>query len=200
MKNGGCSMPISKETNFLSSSAAVAAAATFALASAHNTANANEGPDFVPSKSPVETNFLYKNIGKHVLSWNKNPIGPKILSISLEPQTVTKYHVKATHSGSTQKHATQYSINHPKMPAELRRIAGCESGYNSPTSQPRWHIDNFEGSDASGGFQIEDGTWADFHNYARAKDADPEVQVEKAELLIKEDGTAPWDSSEYCWG
>jgi hypothetical protein len=79
----------------------------------------------------------------------------------------------------------------------LRAIAGCESG-GAPDAPINYTAQNPE-STASGGFQIEQGTWNNFAGYTEAKYAPPYIQNEKGEQLFAEEGTRPWTASEACW-
>lgn len=94
------------------------------------------------------------------------------------------------------------------MPAQLRRIGGCESS-GRPDGPLQWTIVNRSGSSASGAFQILDGTWRSWRSaygsdvgapaYARAKDAPPNVQVTVATRAYQRQGTRPWSASRRCW-
>jgi hypothetical protein len=84
------------------------------------------------------------------------------------------------------------------LPWILRRIGGCESN-GSPTAPIDYRAQN-PLSTASGGFQFLDKTWANFRGYSRAKYAPPRIQKIKAIRTLHSSGTAPWYSSESCWG
>lgn len=111
---------------------------------------------------------------------------------TIKPTTTTEIPTTTTTEPTT-------SVNTvTNIPNLLRRIAGCESD-GAPYADIIWNAQN-PTSTASGGFQIEDGTWADFDGYAKAKYAPPSIQTQKAEELLAERGTEPWLSSESCWG
>lgn len=91
------------------------------------------------------------------------------------------------------------------IPPLLARIRSCESGNYTAV--------NRSGSTASGAYQILDSTWRGRNgvggwreltpggiNYARAKDAPPEIQDAVALAAFNAEGTAPWLASRPCWG
>jgi hypothetical protein len=84
------------------------------------------------------------------------------------------------------------------LPPLLKVIGSCESA-GSRHAKIRWHAQN-PISSASGGFQIEDGTWNRFHGFTHAKDAPPRIQKIKAKWLFHTRGTGPWLASISCWG
>lgn len=77
------------------------------------------------------------------------------------------------------------------LPDILKKIRSCESGNNYQAQNPR--------STAGGAFQIINGTWDNYAGYARAKDAPPIIQNEKAMLIYSTRGTQPWNASKHCW-
>lgn len=94
------------------------------------------------------------------------------------------------------------------VPAQLRRIAWCEAGkyIGLPRFQTNYRAYNQQGSSASGGYQILDGTWASWKQYvpaakpyARAAHAPPHVQDEVATKAYHRQGTTPWNASRSCW-
>ena len=87
--------------------------------------------------------------------------------------------------------------NEAQMFATLGRIGGCESN-DSPSGPINYQAQN-PTSTASGGFQILDTTWNFYGGYQSAKDAPPDIQLEKAVELYAQRGTEPWVSSESCW-
>ncbi len=104
---------------------------------------------------------------------------------------------KPVHSHHT--HHSGHNIHYiPAMPEILQDIGGCES--NSSQDAPIiWNAQN-PTSTASGGFQELDSTWNNTGGYSRAMYAPPAIQVHAAEILLREQGTSPWVSSEPCWG
>jgi len=95
------------------------------------------------------------------------------------------------------------------VPAQLRRIAWCEAGkyIGLPRYQTNYRAYNQQGSSASGGYQILDGTWASWKQYvpaaapyARAAHAPPHIQDEVATKAYYRHGTSPWNASRSCWG
>lgn len=95
------------------------------------------------------------------------------------------------------------------VPAQLRRIAWCEAGkyIGLPKYQTNYRAYNQQGSSASGGYQILDGTWASWKQYvpaakpyARAAHAPPHVQDEVATKAYYRHGSSPWNASRSCWG
>lgn len=91
------------------------------------------------------------------------------------------------------------------IPPLLARIRSCESGNYTAV--------NRSGSTASGAYQILDSTWRGRNNvggwreltpggvqYARAKDAPPEIQDAVALAAFNAEGTSPWLASRPCWG
>ena len=90
----------------------------------------------------------------------------------------------------------------------LRPIAGCESSYvHRPHGEPVWDRYNMQGSTASGGLQILNGTWDGWKHavpeavqYARAAHAPDWIQMEVGMRAYDRNGTTPWNASRYCWG
>jgi hypothetical protein len=81
------------------------------------------------------------------------------------------------------------------LPAVLSAIKQCESSGNYTAVNPS--------SGASGAYQFLTSTWQSLSasaGYATAAAAPPAVQDAAALELYNEDGTAPWVSSESCWG
>lgn len=78
------------------------------------------------------------------------------------------------------------------VPAQLQRIAICESGGSYTAQNPK--------SSASGKYQIIDETWNGYGGYPHAKNAPAAVQDRFAVALYKAKGTAPWAASQGCWG
>jgi hypothetical protein len=81
------------------------------------------------------------------------------------------------------------------LPAVLTAIMQCESSGNYTAVNPS--------SGASGAYQFLTSTWQSLSagaGYATAAAAPPAVQDAAALELYNEDGTAPWSSSESCWG
>lgn len=81
------------------------------------------------------------------------------------------------------------------LPAVLSAIKQCESSGNYAAVNPT--------SGASGAYQFLTSTWQSLSasaGYATAAAAPPAVQDAAALELYNEDGTAPWVSSESCWG
>jgi len=71
------------------------------------------------------------------------------------------------------------------------RIKNCESGY--------YNEHHRASPGATGAWQIQDPTWANFGGYPRAYMAPPAVQDAKAYDLFQRRGTQPWDASYLCW-
>ncbi len=111
--------------------------------------------------------------------------------VAIDEQSLAiKLHVKAP--------ATHHDQPKPApLPKILLRIGGCESA-GSPTAKINYRAAN-PTSTATGGFQFLDSSWDDYGGYSRAMYAPPAVQNRKAEETLREDGTAPWVSSESCW-
>lgn len=95
------------------------------------------------------------------------------------------------------------------VPAQLRRIGWCEAGayIGLPKYQTNYRAYNQQGSSASGGYQILDGTWASWKQYvpaakpyARAAHAPPHIQDEVATKAYYRHGPSPWNASRSCWG
>lgn len=128
--------------------------------------------------------LLDRDVDKIVFFWDKTIVNIKRHEYGLD-----------VYAG-TPGHPLKFVIK--PLTTEEKRIAGCESA-GSAAGPIRYHIPN-KYSSATGGFQFESIMWQDFDNYARAMDAPPLVQNEKAEKVIHEDGTWPWESSESCWG
>lgn len=97
----------------------------------------------------------------------------------------------------------QYAAN-GQIPPLLARIRDCESGDYTAV--------NRGGSTASGAYQILDSTWRGKNNqggwrelvpgginYARAKDAPPEIQDAVALAAFNAGGSGPWAASRGCW-
>ena len=106
---------------------------------------------------------------------------------------------------STHKYHIKVSPKRPDglwMPRILRWIAGCESGGNIPNGHINWTAQN-PNSSASGGLQIEDGTWGKYYGYYKARYAPPKIQLKRAEQLAEPplyQYTEPWHPSDSCWG
>lgn len=92
----------------------------------------------------------------------------------------------------------------------LRPIAGCESSYaHRPEGEPVWDRLNQQGSSASGGLQMLDGTyrswvasyWPEYAGrWARAAHAPDWFQMELGMRAYERQGSTPWRSSRGCWG
>lgn len=103
----------------------------------------------------------------------------------------------------TERRVRERFAQHP-----LRPIAGCESSYaHRPWGEPVWTRYNEQGSSASGGLQILDGTWRSWRvhvpeapQYARAAHAPDWVQMEVGMKAYDREGSRPWNASRYCWG
>lgn len=85
------------------------------------------------------------------------------------------------------------------VPAQLRRIAGCEGGAKF------LHRDHGPRSTASGKYGFLDGTWRTWRGaagavYRRAMDAPEWVQDLAAMALYRAKKTTPWVASRRCWG
>lgn len=78
------------------------------------------------------------------------------------------------------------------LPAILLAIRNCESSNNYSAQNPT--------TSASGAFQIEDATWANYGGYAKAKYAPPAIQDARALQIYNSSGTSPWSASQGCWG
>jgi hypothetical protein len=83
----------------------------------------------------------------------------------------------------------------------LEKVAMCESGGD-------YTVVNRQGSTASGKYQILDSTWRSWSvksgvpgatDYARAKDAPPDIQDAVASWAFEQAGTQPWLASRSCW-
>jgi hypothetical protein len=77
-------------------------------------------------------------------------------------------------------------------------IATCESGDGHGSVS--WTARN-PSSTASGAFQFLDSTWTSVTGLAPPASAyPPDVQIDAFWTLYGEQGTAPWVSSQSCWG
>lgn len=94
------------------------------------------------------------------------------------------------------------------VPLQLRKIAWCEAGsyIGLPKYRTNYRAYNTQGSSASGGYQILDGTWRTWKAYvpaaapyARAAHAPPHIQDEVATKAYYRHGTSPWNASAGCW-
>ncbi len=77
------------------------------------------------------------------------------------------------------------------LPPIMLRVRWCESRNNYTAESRR--------STASGAWQFLDSSWARYAGYARAMDAPPEVQDQKALNVYNAVGTRPWNASRRCW-
>lgn len=72
----------------------------------------------------------------------------------------------------------------------LDNIARCESSGN-PRATNGTHF---------GLFQFDLGTWASVGGSGNPMDASVSEQYMRAQILLNERGTQPWDASRNCWG
>lgn len=86
------------------------------------------------------------------------------------------------------QYSQEYGISHD-LP---RRIAYCESGYNSASKN--------RSSSASGVFQYLTGTWRNTPEGRQGLNVfDADANVRAAVRHIATHGTAPWNASIHCW-
>lgn len=80
-------------------------------------------------------------------------------------------------------------------PVQVSAIARCESDYV-------WKAKNGSSS-AESYFQFIDGTWKSTLKRMGYEENiskyDPELHIEAAIWLLKEDGTRHWNASKHCW-
>lgn len=73
----------------------------------------------------------------------------------------------------------------------LDAIAQCESGGDYRAQNPH--------SSASGKYQFLDSTWRAMGGTGKARNASPAEQDMRAQKLLAQQGTAPWNASRHCW-
>lgn len=73
----------------------------------------------------------------------------------------------------------------------LDAIAKCESGGSYTAQNPR--------SSASGKYQFLDSTWQAMGGTGKARNASPAEQDMRAQKLLAQQGTSPWNASSSCW-
>jgi len=95
------------------------------------------------------------------------------------------------------RHLLEHPLPDAMIPAELRRIRGCESG-TGRHGRPNYRAEN-PTTTASGAYQYLDTTWGVVGIWEHAADAPPRVQDERA-LRDWRRSSAPWNSSKGCWG
>jgi hypothetical protein len=177
-------MSISPEGGVVRSGLALALSSLALLGAHKNNPGSNYNPNQYQPKHELTTDQL-KSLGY---------LSGTIELVAYDIVEATKPHKK--HHAKKPKH--ELGIPQSELPHILLRIGGCESD-SGPESQIEYHAQN-PTSSASGGFQIEDGTWDGQFGVVHAKDTTPDEQNLAAKKLYDQRGTEPWYPSEGCWG
>src|ERR1700712_3436715 len=169
-------------------SAGLAAVLAIGALAAPHVAAAPVHENTSPNQLTMEAAFA---VG-HVALEHSVSIGGKTVTLTM-PQTAAQEHPQHHHHHHKPK--SKYDV----VPNILKRIAGCESGSNSPSSKPDYKNES-PISSASGAWQDLDSTWGGYMGYSRAMYATVHMQNVFNIKLYDKEGTSPWDASKYCWG
>lgn len=82
-------------------------------------------------------------------------------------------------------------------------VRACESGKRDKNNRGiagTFDYRALNASGASGGYQYMPDTWGGTKGFARAMDAPPRVQDQRALRDVSRGGYSPWNESKGCWG
>ena len=146
---------------------------------------------------------------KKLTSWPRGDGMNKLITVAAAASLLlaSPAHAHETTKERVLREHAERKVQRVAIPAQLRRIAGCES--SGRPNGPLNYVAQNKRSTASGAYGVLDGTWRSWARaygrdvgatrYAKARHAPPSVQDTVATRAYRAHGTSPWRASRRCW-